>query len=210
MRHILLRHPAYASHSGITPLVGRFERTRLYSSLASYVIQPQRRFSPVVQGLTSPLKYVPVSQHNCPRHLQSSMVEPLSVLGGVAAGIQLFKYGIRLLGHLYDIPGDLRSAPDTIHDLLEEVDIFVNRVQSLEIESGASTDAAQLQALVIKYRRLAESMQDNLQSLKANPSDRRYKRWTKSAKFLKESKRISKLHEDITRCQATLHFFLTS
>jgi hypothetical protein len=138
------------------------------------------------------------------------MVEPLSIVGAIAAATQLARYVFHCLGTLSDYPGDLRSAPDRIKELLAEVDDFISIAKSVSLESHTSARSNHLRAQVTRCVRTASALKQLLQPLRITDNDTRRSKLRKCISFRGKWTRIARMLGDINGSQARLLFFMTS
>lgn len=138
------------------------------------------------------------------------MAEPLSIVGSVAAVTQLARYGFHCLGIISEYPGELRSAPDRIKELLVEIDAFITIAKLVPLDSHTSNCSFHLQEQVTRCVRAASALQQLLQPLEITNKDTKPSRLRKCISFRRKWAKISRLLGEIDGSQARLHFFITS
>ena len=132
------------------------------------------------------------------------MVEPLSIISGVAAVAQLIKYSIRFIQSASSYPGAFLHSPDTIRALLNDVEGFISVVQSLDPESHVVAHRSLLSSTIDRSITSATLLRGLLQAVSIKDSDPKSVRFKKSLSFQCKAKKISNFMLDIERCKTSL------
>jgi hypothetical protein len=156
-----------------------------------------------INGLDSPIFLFRVL-------LLLTMVEPISIIGGIAAVIQLAKYGFRFIQSASEYPLTFRNAPDTIERLMNDVEGFLNIAQSLDPKPHEVGHSTVLYSLIDRSVSSATSLQKLLQTFAIDKSDPRSIRLKKSLSFTRKAKTISKCLLDIERCKGNLNLHIST
>jgi len=138
------------------------------------------------------------------------MVEPIAIIGGIAAVTQLAKYGFRFIQSASDYPGTFRDAPDTIEGLMNDVEGFLSIAQSLGPKPHEAGHSTILYSLIDRSINSATSLQRLLQTFAIDKSDPRSVRLKKSLSFVRKAKTISKCLLDIERCKGNLNLHIST
>lgn len=142
--------------------------------------------------------------------LSFSTMEPISIIGGIAAVIQLAKYGFRFTQSVSDYPGTVRDAPDTIKGLINDVEGFLSIAQSLGPKPHEVGHSTVLYSLIDQSVRSATSLQKLLQTFAIDKSDPRSVRLKKSISFRRKARTISRCLSDIERCKGNLNLHIST
>ncbi|KAF2122596.1 hypothetical protein BDV96DRAFT_2573 [Lophiotrema nucula] len=138
------------------------------------------------------------------------MIDPFSLLGAVAAAAQLSKYGLSFARKVIECPGDLRDAPREVHNLLVELEGFLEIAQSISTHICSSSHHNQLKALASACIDPAQSLQHTLRSLIATDTDTKIARLIKASLLRIKARKIEKTLIDIQRRQGNLQLQLTA
>jgi len=137
------------------------------------------------------------------------MVEPISIIGGIAAVTQLAKYGFRFIQSASDCPRTFRDTPDTIKGLMNDVEGFLNLAQSLGPKPHEVGHSTLLYSIIDQSVSSATSLQKLLQTVAIDKHDPRSVRLKKSLSFKRKAKKISKCLLDIERCKGNLNLHIS-
>ena len=134
------------------------------------------------------------------------MVEPISIIGGVAAATQLAKYGFRFIQMASDSPGTFHTTPDTIQALLDDVEGFICVAKPLSQKSHAVAHHSPFSSMIDRSINSATSLQGILQAVAIKNSDSIPVKLRKSLSFQRKAKQISNSMLDIERCKISIMF----
>jgi hypothetical protein len=135
-------------------------------------------------------------------------MEPLTILGGVAASAQLTKYSLSLFRSAAKLPGQLRSAPEAIKSLMEDVEGYLATLRSFSLESQNSEDSLALQAKIDRCTYSATQLQGMLKQMVFQDNDTRSIRLKKAIAFRRKTRTIGKRLADIERGRGILSFHI--
>ena len=134
------------------------------------------------------------------------MVEPIAVIGGIAAVGQLAKYGFQLMRAMNDRPRNLGSISQTVTHLMNYLDWHTNFLRSLSTRPGASS----VQVVIDRSHCTALLLQGILKSFAIERNDSRTTRVRKCLRYQRKQRRVAMYLADLERCELILnaHFSL--
>ncbi|KAF2257549.1 TPR-like protein [Lojkania enalia] len=139
------------------------------------------------------------------------MVEPLTVVGSLAACLQLAKWGIQFIELLTDHHEHARFfSSDTISHLSEDINGFLLIARSINPKSCKVATAAILESYINRCTSIATRIQITLSPLVIGNDDSTRVKFRKIASFRKKTKNIARLLSELERCKAGLHLYLSS
>jgi hypothetical protein len=146
-----------------------------------------------------------------PSHLAThlTMIEPMTIVGGVAATLHLAEFGYKFVRRLSDLPEDIRSSPDSIQSLLEDVDGFLHWAHTFKVDPSKLKNDKALESTIRNSVNTAAMIRRVLQPLLVKDGEKRRARLRKSLIFQHKKRRINRLIKDMNTYQGTLTFYFT-
>lgn len=132
-------------------------------------------------------------------------MEPLTIIGGVAASAQLTSIGISLAISVARLPSKIKSAPDALKSLMEDVEGYLATLRSFSLECRDSEDSLTLQARIDRCTSSATQLKGMLEKMAFQDKDTKWLKFIKAIVIQCKAKTIAKSLADFERRKGVLN-----
>jgi hypothetical protein len=129
-------------------------------------------------------------------------MDPLSILGAVAAASQLFEQGLKITSFLYELYGKAKEAPESIQKQTVKVEQLIDL--ALLVKENPSLQTEAVASILRTCLRTAEQFQKTLKKVSIADEDGKWKKAGKVASALFKDKEIIQYFDEIEKEKTSL------
>lgn len=133
-------------------------------------------------------------------------MDPLSILGAIAASSQIAQQSYDAIKFLNDIKTQMKNGPKKIRGQIQHIEQFINLL--VLVMKNTSLQTSEVSLVVKTCSNSAQDIKDSLESYLATPDDGKRVKLRKAFTGVRAEKKISSMIADLEREKSLLSLYI--